>query len=55
MLRLIPANQYSLTEQLLIIIQGHSKQSGWSGFCRTNISLGKNKIPFSSNKQKVLG
>ena len=26
--------------------QGHSRRSGWSGFSRTTISLGKNKISF---------
>ena len=26
--------------------QGRSKRSGWSGFGRTTISQGKNKVPF---------
>ena len=26
--------------------QGHSKWPGWSGFSRTTLSQGKNKIPF---------
>ena len=28
------------------LAQGRSKQSGWSGFGRTTISQGKNKVPF---------
>ena len=27
-------------------MQGRSKRSGWSGFGRTTISQGKNKVPF---------
>ena len=27
-------------------LQGRSKWSGWSGFGRTTISQGKNKVPF---------
>ena len=27
-------------------MQGRSRRSGWSGFGRTTISQGKNKVPF---------
>ena len=30
----------------ILLVQGHSKQSSWSGFGRITFSLGKNKVPF---------
>ena len=29
-----------------VMIQGRSRQSGWSDFCQTTVCQGKNEIPF---------
>ena len=45
-------NKCTIINILTSYAQGRSRRSGWSGFGRTTISQGKNKVPFYKKQFK---